>query len=202
MSTTFSRLFLHQSGNVSFKFHLDKTCLFQGSNPAWYGQLNSHLTEVQGKALAEVVTLANQIEQQGGDMLEWTEHAVTTKCLIHVFMDFLINCCQLKLFKSSKAYFLRVSEPLCGFCRSKINLKVTSSPKLRFIELSTLEHRQPLLLENKTSFEYPTLSAKCINRIFILVKIYFWLVSWFILSLLLLPPGLRLLFFVVLVHFL
>ena len=69
---------MHQSGNVSFKFHLDKTCLFQGSNPAWYGQLNSHLTEVQGKALAEVVTLANQIEQQGGDMLEWTEHAVTT----------------------------------------------------------------------------------------------------------------------------
>ena len=48
---------------------------FQGSNPAWYSQLTGHLTEVQGKALTEVITLANQrvaakeskqIEQQGG----------------------------------------------------------------------------------------------------------------------------------------
>jgi len=47
----------------------------QGSNPAWYSQLTGHLTEVQGKALTEVITLANQrvaakeskqIEQQGG----------------------------------------------------------------------------------------------------------------------------------------
>merc|ERR1711936_1318120 len=47
----------------------------QGSNPAWYGQLTGHLTEVQGKALGDVITLANQrvaakeskqIEQAGG----------------------------------------------------------------------------------------------------------------------------------------
>jgi len=47
----------------------------QGSNPAWYGQLTGHLTEVQQKALAEVVTFADQrcaakeskkIEQAGG----------------------------------------------------------------------------------------------------------------------------------------
>ena len=38
-----------------------------------------------------------QIKQQGGDMLEWTEHAVTMNCLIGVFMDFLIHFCQLKL---------------------------------------------------------------------------------------------------------
>merc|ERR1711971_800400 len=47
----------------------------QGSNPAWYGQLTGHLTEVQNKALAEVVTFADQrcaakeskkIEQAGG----------------------------------------------------------------------------------------------------------------------------------------
>ena len=63
------------------------TNLLQGSNPTWYAQLTSHLTEVQGKALTEVITLANQrvaakeskqIEQQGGDnMLVWTEHAVS-----------------------------------------------------------------------------------------------------------------------------
>ena len=63
------------------------THLLQGSNPTWYAQLTSHLTEVQGKALTEVITLANQrvaakeskqIEQQGGDnMLVWTEHAVS-----------------------------------------------------------------------------------------------------------------------------
>lgn len=48
----------------------------QGSNPAWYGQLTGQLSENQGKALAEVITLANQrmaakeskaIEQQGGE---------------------------------------------------------------------------------------------------------------------------------------
>merc|ERR1712128_410423 len=53
----------------------DVLAAIQGSNAAWYGQLTSHLTEVQGKALAEVITLANQrvaakeskqIEQQGG----------------------------------------------------------------------------------------------------------------------------------------
>merc|ERR1719192_6935 len=47
----------------------------QGSNPQWYAQLTSHLSENQGKALTEVITLANQrvaakeskvIEQQGG----------------------------------------------------------------------------------------------------------------------------------------
>merc|ERR1711970_1435300 len=47
----------------------------QGSNPAWYGQLTGHLTEVQGKALGDVITLANQrvaakeskqIKQAGG----------------------------------------------------------------------------------------------------------------------------------------
>merc|ERR1712013_207620 len=47
----------------------------QGSNPAWYSQLTGHLTEVQGKALGDVITLANQrvaakeskqIEQAGG----------------------------------------------------------------------------------------------------------------------------------------
>jgi len=47
----------------------------QGSNPAWYGQLTGHLTEVQQKALGEVVTFADQrcaakeskkIEQAGG----------------------------------------------------------------------------------------------------------------------------------------
>merc|ERR1719445_2717551 len=32
----------------------------QGSNPAWYGQLTGHLTEVQQKALGEVVTFADQ----------------------------------------------------------------------------------------------------------------------------------------------
>ena len=32
----------------------------QRSNPAWYGQLTSYLTEVQGKVLSELVTLANQ----------------------------------------------------------------------------------------------------------------------------------------------
>merc|ERR1711862_871663 len=32
----------------------------QNSNPAWYGQLTGHLTEVQGKALGDVITLANQ----------------------------------------------------------------------------------------------------------------------------------------------
>merc|ERR1712240_929892 len=47
----------------------------QSSNPAWYGQLTGHLTEVQGKALGDVITLASQrvaakeskqIEQAGG----------------------------------------------------------------------------------------------------------------------------------------
>jgi len=47
----------------------------QTSNPAWYQQLTGHLSENQGKALNEVITLANQrqaaqqskaIEQQGG----------------------------------------------------------------------------------------------------------------------------------------
>lgn len=47
----------------------------QTSNPAWYQQLTGHLSENQGKALTEVITLANQrqaaqqskaIEQQGG----------------------------------------------------------------------------------------------------------------------------------------
>ena len=47
----------------------------QSSNPAWYQQLTGHLSENQGKALTEVITLANQrqaakeskaIEQQGG----------------------------------------------------------------------------------------------------------------------------------------
>jgi len=32
----------------------------QSSNPAWYSQLTAHLSEVQGKALNEVVTLAEQ----------------------------------------------------------------------------------------------------------------------------------------------
>ena len=50
----------------------------QGSNPAWYQQLTGHLTEVQIKALNEVVTFANQrlaameskkIEMQGGETL-------------------------------------------------------------------------------------------------------------------------------------
>ena len=48
----------------------------QASNPQWYAQLTSHLSENQGKALTEVITLANQrvaakeskvIEQQGGE---------------------------------------------------------------------------------------------------------------------------------------
>jgi hypothetical protein len=47
----------------------------QTTNPAWYHQLTSHLSDVQGKALAEVITLSNQrlaeresrkIQQQGG----------------------------------------------------------------------------------------------------------------------------------------
>ena len=47
----------------------------QSTNPGWYSQLTSHLSENQGKALTEVITLANQrvaakeskvIEQQGG----------------------------------------------------------------------------------------------------------------------------------------
>jgi len=47
----------------------------QSSNPGWYGQLTSHLSEVQGKALTEIITLSNQraaeresrkIQQQGG----------------------------------------------------------------------------------------------------------------------------------------
>jgi len=47
----------------------------QGSNPAWYQALTSHLSEVQGKALNEIITLSNQrlaeresrkIEQAGG----------------------------------------------------------------------------------------------------------------------------------------
>ena len=50
----------------------------QGSNPGWYQQLTGHLSENQGKALTEVITLANQriaakeskaIEQQGGKIL-------------------------------------------------------------------------------------------------------------------------------------
>merc|ERR550519_2388336 len=32
----------------------------QASNPQWYAQLTSHLSENQGKALTEVITLANQ----------------------------------------------------------------------------------------------------------------------------------------------
>merc|ERR1711928_90618 len=32
----------------------------RGSNPAWYGQPTGHLTEVQQKALGEVVTFADQ----------------------------------------------------------------------------------------------------------------------------------------------
>ena len=48
----------------------------QSTNPGWYSQLTSHLSENQGKALTEVITLANQrvaakeskvIEQQGGE---------------------------------------------------------------------------------------------------------------------------------------
>ena len=48
----------------------------QSSNPAWYQQLTGHLSETQGKALTEVITLANQrqaakeskaLEQQGGE---------------------------------------------------------------------------------------------------------------------------------------
>merc|ERR1712127_770956 len=47
----------------------------QTANPAWYTQLTGHLSEVQGKARAEVVTFADQrkaateskkIELQGG----------------------------------------------------------------------------------------------------------------------------------------
>ncbi|XP_023343856.1 importin-7 isoform X3 [Eurytemora carolleeae] len=47
----------------------------QTTNPSWYHQLTSHLSEVQGKALTEVITLSNQrlaeresrkIQQQGG----------------------------------------------------------------------------------------------------------------------------------------
>jgi len=47
----------------------------QGTNPQWYHQLTSHLSEVQGKALTEIITLSNQrqaereskkIQQQGG----------------------------------------------------------------------------------------------------------------------------------------
>jgi len=54
----------------------DVLTAIQGSNPAWYGQLTGQLSENQGKALAEVITLANQrmaakeskaIEQQGGE---------------------------------------------------------------------------------------------------------------------------------------
>ena len=51
----------------------------QASNPQWYAQLTSHLSENQGKALTEVITLANQrvaakeskvIEQQGGEKVQ------------------------------------------------------------------------------------------------------------------------------------
>jgi len=47
----------------------------QGSNTAWYNQLTGHLSEIQGKALGDVIVLANQrvaakeskkIEEQGG----------------------------------------------------------------------------------------------------------------------------------------
>lgn len=57
----------------------------QTSNPAWYSQLTGHLSEVQNKALAEVVTLADQraaakeskkIEQAGG--YQFAQHAVGT----------------------------------------------------------------------------------------------------------------------------
>ena len=49
----------------------------QTSNAAWYGQLTAHLSEVQGKALNDVVTFADQrvaakeskkIEQAGGEL--------------------------------------------------------------------------------------------------------------------------------------
>ena len=51
----------------------------QTSNAAWYGQLTAHLSEVQGKALNEVVTFADQrvaakeskkIEQAGGELVD------------------------------------------------------------------------------------------------------------------------------------
>jgi len=61
---------------------VDEYCIFkevlsniQTSNPGWYTQLTGHLSEVQGKALNEVVTLSEQrvaareskkIEQAGG----------------------------------------------------------------------------------------------------------------------------------------
>ena len=78
----------------------------QGSNPQWYAQLTSHLSENQGKALTEVITLANQrlaakeskvIEQQGGgqiivnwesrvvqlDVEEWSEELLAPALLCH-----------------------------------------------------------------------------------------------------------------------
>jgi len=59
------------------EYNIFKDVLFaiQGSNPAWYSQLTDHLTTVQGKALEEVISLANkrlaaknskQIEHTGG----------------------------------------------------------------------------------------------------------------------------------------
>ena len=64
----------------------------QTSNPAWYQQLTGHLSENQGKALTEVITLANQrqaakeskaIEQQGGQ----SENISRYKNIYHLFIS-------------------------------------------------------------------------------------------------------------------
>lgn len=66
-----------EEGDQVDEYNIFKEVLMnlQATNPAWYQQLTGHLSEVQGKALNDVITLANQriaareskkIEQQGG----------------------------------------------------------------------------------------------------------------------------------------
>ena len=92
----------------------------QASNPQWYAQLTSHLSENQGKALTEVITLANQrvaakeskvIEQQGGELFRERD-------------------------ERDRKLILTPSQ-------------VISSLKLRSQERSTLAHRQPLPSANR-----------------------------------------------------
>ena len=58
-----------------YKIFCEVMAAIQNTNPAWYTQLTSHLSENQGKVLNEVMTLSAQrlaakkskaIEQQGG----------------------------------------------------------------------------------------------------------------------------------------
>ena len=62
-----------------YKVFCEVLAAVQNTNPAWYSQLTGHLSENQGKALNEVMTLSTQrmaakeskaIEQQGGKMSE------------------------------------------------------------------------------------------------------------------------------------